>query len=134
MREDRGSHGEPLRGEHEDDQSERQMSELMTEVRIVMPGVQVLFAFLLTVPFQSAFDEVMDTEPVLYVLTLLSSAVASACLIACAAHSGSSCHSPGVPGRTPADGRGFRPGLRPHTRAGSLRTGGDGPPRRAGSR
>ena len=85
MSEDRSSHGEPLRGEHEDDQSERQMSELMTEVRIVMPGVQVLFAFLLTVPFQSSFDEVTDTERVLYVLTLMSSAVASACLIACAA-------------------------------------------------
>lgn len=61
------------------------MSELMTEVRIIMPGVQVLFAFLLTVPFQARFDTVTDTEEALYVITLLSAGLASACLIGSAA-------------------------------------------------
>ena len=77
--------GNRLAGEDESDRSERQMSELMNEARIVMPGVQVLFAFLLAVPFQSRFQEVTDTERVLYVTTLLSAAIASASLIACAA-------------------------------------------------
>jgi hypothetical protein len=71
--------------EKHDDQTERQMSELMTEVRVVMPGVQVMFAFLLAVPFQSGFEETTDAERVLFIVTLLSAGLASACLIASAA-------------------------------------------------
>lgn len=77
--------GNRLPGEHENERSERQMSELMTEVRIIMPGVQVLFAFLLTVPFQARFGTVTDTERALYLVTLLSAGLASACLIGSAA-------------------------------------------------
>ena len=82
---DEAQGGYRLPGESEDDRTERRMSELMTEVRIIMPGVQVLFAFLLTVPFQARFDTVTDTEEALYLVTLLSAGLASACLIGSAA-------------------------------------------------
>ena len=72
-------------GESPSARSERQMNELMTEARIIMPGVQVLFAFLLTVPFQARFGATSDTERALYLVTLLSAGVASACLIGSAA-------------------------------------------------
>jgi hypothetical protein len=78
----RATGGNLLPGEDEKDRSERQLTELMTEVRVAMPGVQVLFAFLLAVPFQARFGEVSSTEKALFVVTLLSSGLASACFIA----------------------------------------------------
>lgn len=77
--------GNRLPGEDDDDRTERQLSELMMEVRVVMPGVQVMFAFLLAVPFQTRFGETTDAERVLYVVTLLAAGIASACLIGSAA-------------------------------------------------
>jgi hypothetical protein len=74
--------GNLLPGEDESERSERQLTELMTEVRVAMPGVQVLFAFLLAVPFQARFGLVSSTEKALFVVTLLSSGLASACFIA----------------------------------------------------
>ena len=74
--------GNLLPGEDETERSERQLEELMTEIRVAMPGVQVLFAFLLAVPFQARFGEVSSTEKTLYVFTLLSSGLAVACFIA----------------------------------------------------
>jgi hypothetical protein len=74
--------GNLLPGEDEKDRSERQLTELMTEIRVAMPGVQVLFAFLLAVPFQARFGEVSSTEKAFYVVTLLSSGIATACFIA----------------------------------------------------
>ena len=47
-----------------------------------MPGVQVLFAFLLTVPFQQRFAEVTDFQRDVYFGTLLAAAAASALFIA----------------------------------------------------
>ena len=35
---------------------DRQMIELLNELRIALPGVQILFAFLLTVPFSARFN------------------------------------------------------------------------------
>lgn len=77
--------GHSLAGESDGDRSERQLNELLTEVRVAMPGVQVLFAFLLAVPFQTRFKEVTDAERALYVATLLTSGIASACFISLAA-------------------------------------------------
>jgi cobalamin synthase len=72
----------------EDDRSieevkrDRQMAELLQELRIALPGVQILFAFLLTVPFAQGFTKVTDFQRDLYFVTLLATAASTICLIA----------------------------------------------------
>jgi uncharacterized protein DUF6328 len=65
---------------------DRELMELLNELRIVLPGVQVLFAFLLILPFQQRFDVTSDVDRAIYGLALLSSAVAAALLIAPSAY------------------------------------------------
>jgi hypothetical protein len=76
----------PPGGDHlTDDQRERatrQLSELLQELRIAMPGVQVLFAFLLAVPFAPGFKDVTNFQQDVYLVTLLSAAISSALFIA----------------------------------------------------
>ena len=48
-------HSEPETRQPSREQSERLLHEFMQELRVVLPGVQVLFAFLLTVPFSQRF-------------------------------------------------------------------------------
>jgi len=43
------------RDETEDQRLDRNLGELLQELRVALPGVQVLFAFLLAVPFQQNF-------------------------------------------------------------------------------
>ena len=50
---------------------DRELIELLNELRVALPGAQVLFAFLLVVPFSSRFD-VDRTEKVAYVVALLA--------------------------------------------------------------
>jgi hypothetical protein len=64
----------------------RELIELLQELRIVIPGVQVLFAFLLTVPFASRFTELTALQRNVFFATLLCTAVATALLIAPTAH------------------------------------------------
>jgi hypothetical protein len=61
---------------------DRQMTELLQELRIALPGVQILFAFLLTVPFAQGFTRVSDFQRDLYFATLLATAASTICLIA----------------------------------------------------
>ena len=61
---------------------DRELIELLNEVRLALPGVQVLFAFLLVVPFQQAFVDVSDVARFVYFAGLASSAIAIAFLIA----------------------------------------------------
>ena len=68
--------------ESEQDKSRRQLSELLQELRVALPGVQVLFAFLLTVPFTQGWSRVTEFQQNLYFACLLSSAAATAFLIA----------------------------------------------------
>jgi Family of unknown function (DUF6328) len=68
--------------ESDSDRSERQLGELLSEVRIAMPGVQLLFAFLLVVPFNQRFAEASQFQRDVYVVVLLCAAFASALLIA----------------------------------------------------
>jgi membrane-bound acyltransferase YfiQ involved in biofilm formation len=81
---------EPERREErtEDDQERlnRQMMELLNELRVAMPGVQILFGFLLTVPFQQRFSRVTDFQENVYFVTLIAAAVAAAFLIAPSAY------------------------------------------------
>jgi hypothetical protein len=61
---------------------DRNLEELTGELRVVVTGVQVLFAFLLIVPFNSGFAHVGDFERTVYFVTLLLAALAAACTIA----------------------------------------------------
>ena len=58
------------------------MAELLQEIRVAQTGTQILFAFLLGVPFTQRFAEVTHFQKTVYFATLLSAAVASALLIA----------------------------------------------------
>ena len=51
---------------------------MLQELRIALPGVQVLFAFLLAVPFQQNFTEVTDFQKSVYFVTLLLTALSTA--------------------------------------------------------
>jgi Kef-type K+ transport system membrane component KefB len=68
--------------ESEDQRLNRNLDQLLQELRIVVPGVQVLFAFLLAVPFSSRFGDVDGFERDVYFAALLLSAVAVALLMA----------------------------------------------------
>jgi membrane-bound acyltransferase YfiQ involved in biofilm formation len=74
------------RSEGEQDRLNRQMMELLNELRVAMPGVQVLFGFLLTVPFQQRFRQATDFQETVYFATLIAAAVATAFLIAPSAY------------------------------------------------
>ncbi len=60
----------------------RQLIELLNELRVALPGVQVLFGFLLIVPFSARWGQVTSFQQDLYFACLLCSAAASAFLIA----------------------------------------------------
>lgn len=65
---------------------DRNLSELLQELRVALPGVQVLFAFLLILPFNQGFTKVTDFERDVYLVTLLCTALASILLIAPSMH------------------------------------------------
>src|SRR3712207_652040 len=60
----------------------RQMLELLNALRLALPGVQILFAFLLTVPFAPGFERTTPVQRNLFFATLLSTVVSTVCLIA----------------------------------------------------
>src|SRR3954467_8466912 len=70
------------RSDEEQEQLNRRWIELLNELRVALPGVQILFAFLLAVPFQQGFQRVTDTQRNLYFATLMATCAATACLIA----------------------------------------------------
>ena len=71
------STGERLDGE---------LAELLQELRVVLPGVQVLFAFLLTAPFSPRFTEITAVQRHGYFLSLLCATAATTLLVAPTAH------------------------------------------------
>ena len=73
-------------GETEKERLDRNLGELLQELRVALPGVQVLFAFLLVVPFNQRFSEITAFQRTVYFVTLLLATAASACLIAPTAH------------------------------------------------
>jgi uncharacterized protein DUF6328 len=74
--------GELVRDETPAERVDRNFNELLGELRIALPGVQVLFAFLLAVPFAQRFSQLTGFERGLYFAVLLLTALASALLIA----------------------------------------------------
>jgi cobalamin synthase len=67
---------------HEEIKRDRQMAELLQELRVALPGVQILFAFLLTVPFAQGFERVTSFQRNLFFAVLLATAVSTSCFIA----------------------------------------------------
>ena len=74
------------RRETKAERADRNMGELLQELRVALPGVQVLFAFLLTVPFATGFTSLTADQRDLYFGVLVSTAIATAFLIAPSAH------------------------------------------------
>ena len=72
----------PDRDETEHERLDRNLTELVGELRVALPGVQVLFAFLLTVPFNQRFAMVSSFQESVYLVALLSTAVATAFFLA----------------------------------------------------
>jgi hypothetical protein len=73
-------------GENPQERTARELIELLSELRVILPGVQVLFAFLLMVPFTQRFPDLDDLGTGVFFMTLLCTAVATALLIAPSAH------------------------------------------------
>jgi hypothetical protein len=73
-------------GEDPQERTARELIELLQELRIVIPGVQVLFAFLLTVPFSQGFTKLDGLQQGVFFATLLCTAAATALLIAPSSH------------------------------------------------
>ncbi len=74
--------GPLARDETRAERLDRNFNELLGELRIALPGVQVLFAFLLIVPFSQGFSGLSGFERGIYLTVLLCTALASAFLIA----------------------------------------------------
>ena len=66
----------------EERKRDRQMIELLNELRVALPGVQILFAFLLTVPFAQRFSKITAFQRDVFYVTLLATTLSAACLIA----------------------------------------------------
>jgi len=77
---------ESPRDETEEERLDRNLTELLNELRVALPGVQVLFAFLLGVPFTQRFAQLANYQQDVYFGTLMCAAAASAFLIAPSAH------------------------------------------------
>lgn len=79
---DSRSANEETRHETSHERLDRNLEELTGELRVVVTGVQVLFAFLLIVPFNSGFAHVGSFERAVYFVTLVLAALAAVCTIA----------------------------------------------------
>ncbi len=80
--------GDPGSGreESETERLDRNLNELLQELRVALPGVQVLFAFLLTIPFAQRFTELTTGQERIYLGILLSTTISAALLIAPSAY------------------------------------------------
>jgi hypothetical protein len=73
-------------GEDRNERRARELAELLQELRVMLPGVQVLFAFLLTVPFSARFGDVTPLQQAVFFGTLLYTALSASLLLAPSAH------------------------------------------------
>jgi hypothetical protein len=72
----------PAGDEEKSQRINRELIELLNELRVALPGVQVLFAFLLTVPFSQGFTKTTDFQRDLFFGVLAATAISAALLIA----------------------------------------------------
>jgi hypothetical protein len=76
------SDGAGDRTETRQERIDRNLRDLLQELRVAFPGIQFLFAFLLVVPFQQGWVDVDQTEKVVYFVALVLTAISSVCFIA----------------------------------------------------
>ena len=69
-------------GESPQERVDRELIELLNEIRVVLPGVQVLFAFLFAAPFATGWKDVTSVQADVFMASILCAALASALLIA----------------------------------------------------
>jgi len=74
-------HPDSGREETEEERLDRNLGELLQELRVALPGVQVLFAFLLAVPFQQGFEKITPFQRGAYFGTLVCTAISAVMLI-----------------------------------------------------
>jgi Family of unknown function (DUF6328) len=79
---DRGSESRDRSDEDRAERVNRELIELLNELRVALPGVQVLFAFLLAVPFAQGFTRVTNFQRALFFVVMALTAVSAALLIA----------------------------------------------------
>jgi predicted membrane channel-forming protein YqfA (hemolysin III family) len=72
--------------ESKEERLDRELIEFLNELRVVLPGVQVLFAFLLTVPFSNRFSNITNGQKQIFFAVFLCTTVATALLIAPSAY------------------------------------------------
>jgi hypothetical protein len=72
--------------ESQDERINRELIELLNELRVALPGVQVLFAFLLAVPFTQRFADTTELQRDSFMVALLSTLAGSVFLIAPSAY------------------------------------------------
>ena len=72
----------PERNETPKEQADRELLELLNELRVVLPSVTVLLAFLLAVPFAKGWTRVTTFQRDVFVVAFLASAVSVAFLAA----------------------------------------------------
>ncbi len=70
------------REESETERLDRNLGELLQELRVALPGVQVLFAFLLTIPFNRRFAELSTAQERIYLATFMATTISAILLIA----------------------------------------------------
>ena len=68
--------------ESDQDKRDRELIELLNELRVALPGVQVLFAFMLIVPFSNGFPDLGRTDRQIFFVGFLATAVSTVLLIA----------------------------------------------------
>jgi amino acid transporter len=68
--------------ENEDDRHSRELIELLNELRVALPGVQVLFAFLLIVPFSNGFPRLGQFDRDIFFVAFIATALSTVLLIA----------------------------------------------------
>jgi amino acid transporter len=68
--------------EDEESRLDRELIELLNELRVALPGVQILFAFLLIVPFNGRFERVTALQEGVYFVALLATLASSTLLMA----------------------------------------------------
>lgn len=69
------------RDESEGERLDRNLGELLQELRVALPGVQVLFAFLLAVPFAQGFEKITSFQKDVFFATLICTAISAILLI-----------------------------------------------------
>ncbi len=70
------------RDESEAERLDRNYDELLQELRVLQAGVQILFAFLLTIVFQQRFGSVSDFQRNVYLVSLINASLATVCITA----------------------------------------------------